>query len=190
MEPCLQNRIGEGEHRCFYFPLSWKGLTTIPFDHAALERLRAGDAETERLFDSHFSDAIHLAMRRRLRSRELAEEIRKETFQRVLIFLRSDRGLDRPEMLGAYVHSVSINVMVEMLRSSSRHPPLPEAPEPAQLRDGAVTEERKKRIKIAFEKFSESDRRALRAVFLDEPGAGRAAALPLLARFEEAFRAA
>lgn len=164
-------------------------MTTFSFDQASLERLRSGDAETERLFDSHFSGAIRLAMRRRLRSRALVEEIRRESFLRVLNFLRSDRGLERPEMLGAYVHSVSISVMAEMLRTSSRHPPLPEVHQDAHP-DDSITPQRRQRIKHAFEQFSAAERRTLRAAFFDEPGADRAAALPLLRRFREAFDAA
>ena len=70
--------------------------------------------------------SIRLSMRYRLRSWELIEDIRQETFLRVLNFVRSDRSLDHPERLGAYVHSVCINVMMELLRASTRHPPMPE----------------------------------------------------------------
>src|SRR5579862_3630004 len=103
-----------------------KLLTPIPFDNEYLSRLRNGDAETENHFVSHFSNVIRLSMRYRLRSWELIDDIRQETFLRVLNFLRSDRVLDHPERLGAYVHSVCINVMMELLRASTRHPPMPD----------------------------------------------------------------
>jgi RNA polymerase sigma-70 factor (ECF subfamily) len=148
-------------------------LTPIPFDNEYLSRLRNGDAETEKHFVSHFSNVIRLSMRYRLRSWELIEDIRQETFLRVLNFVRSDRSLDRPERLGAYVHSVCINVMMELLRASTRHPPIPE--EAQNLADGrassessVVTRERKELVRSVLSSLSESDQKILRAVFLEE----------------------
>jgi len=148
-------------------------LTPIPFDNEYLVRLRNGDPETERHFVSHFSNVIRLSMRYRLRSWELIEDIRQETFLRVLNFVRSDRSLDRPERLGAYVHSVCINVMMELLRASTRHPPIPE--EAQNLADGrvssesdVVTRERKELVRMILATLSENDQKILRAVFLEE----------------------
>jgi RNA polymerase sigma-70 factor (ECF subfamily) len=143
------------------------------FDASYLARLRTGDAETERHFVSHFSNMIRLSMRYRLRSWDLIEDIRQETFLRVLNFLRSDRSLDRPERLGAYVHSVCINVMMELLRASTRHPPI--ADDAQQVLDtrvgpegGVVTRERKELVRTILDDLSEKDRGILRAVFLEE----------------------
>jgi RNA polymerase sigma-70 factor, ECF subfamily len=148
-------------------------LSQTSFDAEYLERLRAGDAETERHFVSHFSNMIRLSMRYRLRSWELIEDIRQETFLRVLNFLRSDRSLDRPERLGAYVHSVCINVMMELLRASTRHPPISEeAQEMADTRvntEGSlVTRERTEMVRTVLDDLPEKDRQILRAVFLEE----------------------
>lgn len=122
---------------------------------------------------SHFSNTIRLSLRARLRSWELIEDIRQETFLRVLNFIRSDRSLDHPERLGAYVHSVSINVMMEHLRASTRHPPIPEEAHDFVDRrataDGAlVTRERKELVRSILADLSEKDRQVLRAVFLEE----------------------
>jgi len=145
----------------------------MSFDNAYLDRLRSGDGETERHFVTHFTNLIRLSLRYRLRSWELIEDIRQETFLRVLNFLRSDRSLDHPERLGAYVHSVSINVMMELLRASTRHPPFPEnAPELADERAssdlGVVTRERKELVRNVLTSLSEKDQQILRAVFLEE----------------------
>lgn len=116
---------------------------------------------------------IRLSLRYRLRSWELIEDIRQETFLRVLNFVRSERSLDRPERLGAYVHSVCINVMMELLRASTRHPPIPEdalhlADRRANPEGGVVTRERKEMVRTVLDGLSEKDRRILRAVFLEE----------------------
>lgn len=148
-------------------------MNQTPFDSAYLTRLRDGDAETERHFVSHFSNVIRLSLRYRLRSWELIDDIRQETFLRVLNFVRSDRSLDHPERLGAYVHSVCINVMLELLRASTRHPPIPE--DAIQLVDrrenpegGVVTRERKELVRSVLAQLADKDQQILRAVFLEE----------------------
>jgi RNA polymerase sigma-70 factor (ECF subfamily) len=138
-----------------------------------LTRLRDGDSETEHHFVSHFSNTIRLSLRSRLRSWQLIEDIRQETFLRVLNFIRSDRSLDHPERLGAYVHSVSMNVMMELLRASTRHPPIPEdayhlADRRANSEANVVTRERKELVRTILADLSEKDRQVLRAVFLEE----------------------
>lgn len=148
-------------------------MSPVQFDSAYLDRLRAGDSETERHFVSHFTNMIRLSLRYRLRSWELIEDIRQETFLRVLNFLRSDRSLDRPERLGAYVHSVCINVMMELLRASTRHPPIPEdahhlTDRRANPEGDVVTRERKEMVRAVLNDLSEKDRQILRSVFLEE----------------------
>ncbi len=148
-------------------------MGNTPFDSGYLERLRGGDAETERHFVTHFTNVIRLSLRYRLRSWELIEDIRQETFLRVLNFVRSDRSLDHPERLGAYVHSVCINVMMELLRASTRHPPIPEEgydlPDKRVNTEGrVVTRERKEMVRALLNELGEKDRDILRAVFLEE----------------------
>ena len=146
-----------------------------PFDAQYLLKLRDGDPETEKHFVTHFSNVIRIAMRYRLRSWQLIEDIRQETFLRVLNFLRSDRSLDHPERLGAYVHSVSVNVMLELLRASTRHPPLPEEsqhyPDSKMHSDGAVVNrERKEIVAEVLGELAPKDRDILRSLYLEETG--------------------
>ena len=146
---------------------------TSSFDNEYLARLRDGDAETEQHFVTHFSNVIRLSLRYRLRSWELIEDIRQETFLRVLNFLRGDRSMDHPERLGAYVHSVCINVMMELLRASTRHPPIPEdaynlADQRVNTELRVVTRERKEMVRALLAELNEKDRNVLRAVFLEE----------------------
>ena len=147
------------------------------FDREYLARLRSGDAETEQYFITHFSNVIRLSLRYRLRSWQLIDDIRQETFLRVLNFLRSDRSLDHPERLGAYVHSVCINVMMELLRASTRHPPLPEeahllADSRVSPEANAVTEQRKRLVQQVLCGLPEKDRQILRSVFLEDADKG------------------
>ncbi len=148
-------------------------MTPPLFDNQYLLKLRNGDPETEKHFVAHFSNVIRIAMRYRLRSWELIDDIRQETFLRVLNFLRSDRSLDHPERLGAYVHSVSVNVMLELLRASTRHPPLPENshhfPDSGSTSDSRlVSRERKELITEVLAEMAPKDRDILKALFLEE----------------------
>jgi RNA polymerase sigma-70 factor (ECF subfamily) len=145
----------------------------MPFDDEYLVRLREGDAETERHFVLHFSNAIRMSLRYRLRSWQLIDDIRQETFLRVLNFLRSDKSMDHPERLGAYVHSVSINVMMELLRASTRHPAMPDdahhlVDQGVNPEGEVVTRERKDLVRTVLDELPEKDRRILRAVFLED----------------------
>ena len=148
-------------------------MPSIPFDSDYLARLRNGDPETERHFVAHFSNVIRLSLRYRLRSWQLIDDIRQETFLRVLNFVRSDRGMEHPERLGAYVHSVSLNVMMELLRASTRHPPMPEdahamADRRSSPEGAAITSERKELVRAVLTELPEKDQLILRSIFLDE----------------------
>jgi RNA polymerase sigma-70 factor (ECF subfamily) len=80
------------------------------FDRAYLERLSAGDPDTEAHFTRYFGDLLSLKLRSRLRSREQIEDAKQETFTRVFTSLRRKSG----------VNSVCNNVVFEMYRSGSK----------------------------------------------------------------------
>ena len=148
-------------------------MQKTPFDSDYLTRLRDRDEATERHFIAHFSNVIRLSLRFRLRSWELIDDIRQETFLRVLNFLRSDRSLDHPERLGAYVHSVCINVMMELLRASTRHPPMPEdahyvVDRRVNPEREAAQQETKQMVREILEELPEKDRQILRGIFLED----------------------
>jgi RNA polymerase sigma-70 factor (ECF subfamily) len=109
--------------------LRYSGLPGLPryeFDRAYVERLIAGDPETERHFTRYFGDLLSLKLRSRLRSREQIDDAKQETFARVLMSLKRKGGVKAPEALGAFVNSVCNNVVFEMYRSGSRTHPLEE----------------------------------------------------------------
>jgi RNA polymerase sigma-70 factor, ECF subfamily len=95
-------------------------LQFFAFDAAYLERLRSGDARTEEHFVSYFGELIQLKLRSRLNSREAIEDVRQETFVRVLVLVRSPNGLREPDRLGAFVNSVCNHVLLEHYRSKNK----------------------------------------------------------------------
>jgi len=149
-------------------------LSRYVFDAAYLERLRAGDAATERHFSAYFSELIRL----KLRTRGLValfDDISQETFLRVLRILKSPDGLRDPGALGAFVWSVCTNVMMEhgRFRKSAGHP---SAAEPGELLDPAdrspeaqlALDEQRLTLRAVIKDMTQRDRDVLAAIFLDE----------------------
>ena len=92
-------------------------LEFFAFDASYVERLRSGDAHIEGHFVNYFSELIRLKLRSRLNSREAIEDVRQETFMRVLALLRGEGGLRQPDRLGPFVNSVCNHVLQEHYRS-------------------------------------------------------------------------
>lgn len=148
-------------------------LQRYVFDRDYIERLSRGDAEVESHFTSYFGDLLLIKLRGRLRSPQLAEDARQETFLRVLNRLRTKGAIEHPERLGAFVNSVCENILSEMFRAEGRFRQVPEnTPEPVCGSAGPesqfITEERKTLVRELLAKLSDSDRTVLRRVFLDE----------------------
>jgi RNA polymerase sigma-70 factor (ECF subfamily) len=144
------------------------------FDAAYIERLRAGDNATERHFAWYFGELVALKLRRRLRSRELIEDIRQETFARVLGALRSPDGIRDPHALGAFVNSVCNNVARELLRregraDSSASQDTRQAPEPGP-EASLISKETEVQVRRVIHALPARDQALLRGLFLDEHG--------------------
>lgn len=142
------------------------------FDRAYLERLAAGDPETERHFSEYFSELILIKLRAREYTRSIIEDVRQETFLRVLQALRRN-GIREPERVGAFVNSVCNNVVLEFGRSSARLTFTDEsAPEVADDRADSeqelVTREQAAQVRSVLAQMSPKNRQLLSAVFLEE----------------------
>ena len=97
-----------------------QGLEFFAFDASYVEKLRVGDAHIEGHFVNYFSELIRLKLRSRLNSKEAIEDVRQETFMRVLTLLRGKGGLRQPDRLGPFVNSVCNHVLFEHYRSQKR----------------------------------------------------------------------
>ena len=97
-----------------------QGLEFFAFDASYVEKLRAGDAHIEGHFVNYFNELIRLKLRSRLNSKEAIEDVRQETFMRVLTLLRGKGGLRHPDRLGPFVNSVCNHVLFEHYRSQKR----------------------------------------------------------------------
>jgi RNA polymerase sigma-70 factor (ECF subfamily) len=149
-------------------------LNRHPFDGLYLQRLRSGDPDTERHFFAYFSDLIRIKVRARGMA-ALVDDIRQETFVRVLRTVRALDGLRDPGALGAFVNSVCGNVILEAgrARKATGADPRGEADDrPDASTPSAeaqfLIEERKFAVRGAIDALEPRDRELLAALFLEE----------------------
>jgi RNA polymerase sigma-70 factor (ECF subfamily) len=151
-----------------------KTLQFYEFDAGYLESLRAGDFRTQEHFVGYFTELLHLKLRSRIKSPQSIEDVRQETFARVLTALRKKDTLQQPERLGAFVNSVCNNVLFEHYRSSSRSESLDDADQPEIPATGmdalgiVVDKQLKAKIREILLDMPVRDRSLLQAIFLEE----------------------
>ena len=142
------------------------------FNEDYVRRLVEGDRFAADHFAAYFGKLLFIKLRRRLQSRETIEDVRQETFLRVLQILRQKGGLQHPERLGAFVNSVCDNVLLERFRSERRYCPMNEAADPADERidvDAPLIQQDSKRlVNSVLAELSKRDQDLLRMVFLEE----------------------
>jgi RNA polymerase sigma-70 factor (ECF subfamily) len=150
------------------------GLQFYAFDASYIESLREGDLPTQEHFVRYFTELLQLKLRGRLQSPHAIEDVRQETFARVLTSLRKESGLRQPEKLGAFVNTVCNNVLFEYYRSSTRSDSLDEegCPEPAATGADVLSIVASRQIEVKVREIlldmPPRDRSVLKAVFLDE----------------------
>jgi len=144
------------------------------FDASYIEALCAGDPPVQEHFVGYFTELIHLKVRSRLQSQQAQDDVRQETFARVLSTLRRENGLRQPERLGAFVNTVCNNVLFEHYRSSSRQQSLdaddqPELPAgDAGVDDLVAARQLREKVGEILSGLSARDRTLLRAIFFEE----------------------
>lgn len=174
------------------------------FDEPYLQRLREHDFETEQHFVAYFSKLILIKLRSRLHSSSSIDDVRQETFVRVLKAVRIEGGVRSAAGLGGFVNSVCNNVLQEHYRSSGRTQSSDEGiSEPADhtvdLEGALVTKQTREQVRQVLARLPEKDRRLLKALFMDESekdqiceefGVDRDYLRVLLHRAKQSFRAA
>jgi len=179
-------------------------LEFFAFDEAYVGRLREGDPSTESHFVAYFSQLIQIKLRARYLAPEVIEDLKQETFIRVIRSLRSDGGIRQGDRLGPFVNSVCNHVLLEHYRSGSKNLQLDsdhlELPDKIMnLEALAISGETQKMVRNVLSQLPRRDQAILRSVFLEEMdkddvcqrfGVGRDYLRVLLYRAKEKFRAA
>ena len=152
-----------------------QGMEFFAFDASYVEKLRARDAHIEAHFVNYFSELIRLKLRSRLNSKEAIEDVRQETFMRVLTLLRGKGGLRQPERLGPFVNSVCNHVLFEHYRSQKRTEATIDDEEEATIagREPSAlslleAKDTERVVRQILNRLPERDRRLLQSVLLEE----------------------
>jgi RNA polymerase sigma-70 factor (ECF subfamily) len=142
-----------------------------------LTALRSGDRATEHHFVAYFSQLLLIKLRaRRCTSTEI-DEIKQETFVRVLSALRGQNTLRDATRFGAFVNSVCNNVFLERVRADRRTQQTVDLDgdgvdrAPADLIDLEsllVTDQDRRRVREVLAGLGDRDKELLRAIFFDE----------------------
>jgi RNA polymerase sigma-70 factor (ECF subfamily) len=143
----------------------------ISFDSGYLQRLAAGDAATEAHFHNYFGELMFIKLRARQLPAHMIDDIRQETFLRVLQALRKD-GIRQPERIGAFVNSVCNNVLMEFHRAGSRTTLTDTTPDAPDERENSeqrlIDRERRERVREILARMPPKNQRLLTAIFLEE----------------------
>jgi RNA polymerase sigma-70 factor (ECF subfamily) len=143
------------------------------FDKAYVDRLREGDPSTQQHFVSYFGQLLGVMLRARMLPPERVDDVRQETFIRVITALRRDGGVREPERFGAFVNSICKNVLRENARQRYRTQPLEdghlELPDKLfDLEGSLISQETKAHVGEVLAELGQRDRDLLRALFLEE----------------------
>ncbi|HUL36015.1 MAG TPA: sigma-70 family RNA polymerase sigma factor [Candidatus Eisenbacteria bacterium] len=143
------------------------------FDKSYLERLQEGEPATERHFVAYFGEILNLMLRARFLAPERIEDVRQETFKRVIAVLRKGGGVRQPERFGAFVNSVCKNVLRESLRETGRtqaldpsHLDIPDRL--VNLEQALISQQTTEKVRAILDEMNQRDRDLLRALFLEE----------------------
>lgn len=90
------------------------------FNDSYVAKLRSGEDETEARFVRYFGELLDIKLRSRVRSKEIVQDLKQETFARVFRLIRSEDGLRNAERLGPLVNSVCNHVLSEQYRTLKR----------------------------------------------------------------------
>ena len=147
-------------------------MDLFAFDKVYVDRLREGDPSTEQHFVSYFGQLLGIMLRARRLPPERVDDVRQETFKRVIMTLRRDGGVRQPERFGAFVNSICKNVLRENTRDWQRrlleqdHAEMPD--KTVDLERALITEETKRRVREILSEMKQRDRDLLAAIFLEE----------------------
>jgi RNA polymerase sigma-70 factor, ECF subfamily len=150
-------------------------LELFAFDKSYVDRLRDREPATEQHFVSYFGHILGIMLRARYLPPERVDDVRQETFTRVIAILRRDGGVREPERFGAFVNSICKNVLRENTRDSYRTqallPDHLESPDPGKVLDlerALISKETKEKVREILAEMKQRDRDLLRAIFLEE----------------------
>ena len=148
-------------------------MELVPFDKSYVDRLRDGDPATEQHFASYFGQLLGIMLRARYLPPERVDDVRQETFRRVIAALRREGGIREPERFGAFVNSICKNVLRENAREWFRNLAIQKdhsesSGKTVDLEDMLISQEAKEKVMDILAEMKPRDRELLRAMFLED----------------------
>jgi len=147
-------------------------MDRFAFDDDYVRRLREHGARTEQHFHDYFRPRLFSRLRSRLRSAADIEEVRQETFRRVLTKIYENELRDGRTLPG-FVFTVCDNIVLELYRKNARTEPLEEHhPEPvddADAEEAMITAERQRMVRRVLDELKPQDADILRAMLEETP---------------------
>ena len=143
------------------------------FDKAYVELLRNGDPATEHHFFVYFDRLLQIKLRARAIGSDNVEDLKQDTFIRVIAAVRKEGGVRQPERFGAFVNSVCNNVLLEYYRSLGKNQQMDETREETpskalDLEGMMVSKQCLERVREILSGLPARDRELLRALFWEE----------------------
>ena len=150
-----------------------KAVDFFAFDEAYVERLRNGDPATELHFFVYFEKLLQIKLRARAIGSDNVQDLKQDTFTRVMAALRKQGGVRQPERIGAFVASTCNNVLLEYYRTLRRNQQMDETHQAIpdkvlDLEGMMVSKQSSERVRRILSALPARDRDLLRAVFLEE----------------------
>ena len=143
------------------------------FDKTYVEKLRNGDPATEHHFFVYFEKLLRIKLRARAITSDKVEDIKQDTFIRVIAAVRKEGGVRQPERFGAFVNSICNNVLLEYYRTLGKNQQMDETHQEIpdlvlDLEGMMVSKQCSEHVRKILSGLPARDRDLLRAVFLEE----------------------
>jgi len=144
---------------------------TILLDTDLVANVRGGDSRAETALYEKYSARIYFLALSETQSPDNAEDIRAETFLRVIQALRQDK-LRSPESLPSFIVGIALNVIREHSRTKSRTEQLDgselDLPTDQSLESSFIDAETRQAIRLAATKLKPRERDFLRLYYFEE----------------------
>lgn len=143
-----------------------------PLSEEYVRKLAASDEVVVRHFVSYFGNLMAIKLRAKRLPPSAIDEIRQETFARVLSAVRKE-GIRDGRKLGAFLNTTCNHVVSEHFRQSGRYAPLEDAhferiTEEVDAERKVLSIERRRQVRVVLDTLTDRDRRLLKALFFDE----------------------
>jgi RNA polymerase sigma factor (sigma-70 family) len=144
---------------------------TAASDTELVTRIGQSDETAEAALYEKYSSRVYFLALSELHSRDDAEDVRAETFLRVIQALRQDK-LRKPESLASFIVGIALNIIREHNRAGAKIQPLSEAeyerPDTHSLESAFVDREVKRSLEEAVASLKPRERDFLRLYYFEE----------------------